>query len=61
MANARYLAESVNSPFVDTFLVDDTYHVLTLDKRRNDVANRVATFFESIAAEDELPEKQVLP
>jgi carboxylesterase len=29
---------------VETFFVDDTYHVLTLDKRKDDVAKRAAQF-----------------
>ena len=45
LKNAAFLAESVSSNVVDTFYVDDTYHVLTLDKRRDDVAARVAEFF----------------
>ncbi len=43
--NATFLAARVASAEVETFFVDDTYHVLTLDRRRNDVADRVATFF----------------
>lgn len=45
LENARFLAASVASPEVETFFVDDTYHVLTLDRRKDDVAQRVATFF----------------
>jgi carboxylesterase len=45
--NAKFLASRVSSPAVETFYVDDTYHVLTLDKRKNDVADRVARFFQS--------------
>jgi carboxylesterase len=45
LKNATFLAERVSSPVVETFYVDDTYHVLTLDKRRDDVAARVAEFF----------------
>jgi carboxylesterase len=43
--NAHLLADRVGSTDVEMFLVDDTYHVLTLDKRKDDVARRVATFF----------------
>ena len=43
--NASFLASRVSSADVDTFYVDDTYHVLTLDKRKDDVAARVASFF----------------
>jgi len=45
LKNATFLAKGVSSPVVETFYVDDTYHVLTLDKRRDDVAARVAEFF----------------
>src|SRR5947199_2653346 len=45
LKNAAFLADSVSSSLVETFYVDDTYHVLALDKRRDDVAARVADFF----------------
>jgi len=45
LENARYLAAHVSSRQVETFYVDDTYHVLTLDKRKDDVANRIVEFF----------------
>ena len=45
LENARFLEERVASNDVETFFVDDTYHVLTLDKRKNDVGERVAGFF----------------
>lgn len=44
--NAHYLASRVASADVETFFVDDTYHVLTLDRRKYDVADRVAGFFQ---------------
>jgi carboxylesterase len=50
LENAKYLAAQVSSRNVDTFYVDDTYHVLTLDNRRDDVGNRVAEFFLQHAA-----------
>jgi carboxylesterase len=43
--NARFLEDRVASDDVETFFVDDTYHVLTLDKRKDDVGERVAGFF----------------
>jgi len=43
--NAKFLANKVGSGAVETFFVDDTYHVLTLDKRKDEVAERVARFF----------------
>jgi carboxylesterase len=42
--NARFLMDSVSSGHVESFYVDDTYHVLTLDKRRDDVSERVGDF-----------------
>lgn len=51
LENARYLAARVSSTRLETFFVEDTYHVLTLDKRKEDVANRVAEFFASCNAE----------
>ncbi len=45
LENAKYLASRVSSRHVETFYVDDTYHVLTLDRRKEDVANRVTEFF----------------
>jgi carboxylesterase len=50
LKNAHFLASSVSSADVDTFYVDDTYHVLTLDKRKDDVAARVAEFFLRLGA-----------
>jgi carboxylesterase len=45
LENAKFLAANVASSEVETFYVDDTYHVLTLDRRKHDVADRVAAFF----------------
>jgi carboxylesterase len=45
LENARFLAARVGSADVRTFFVDDTYHVLTLDRRKHDIANRVTDFF----------------
>lgn len=52
--NAQYVANHISSTKVETYLVDDTYHVLTLDKRKNDVARRLAAFFKSCTAEEAL-------
>lgn len=48
--NAHFVAQRIASKKVETFFVDDTYHVLTLDKRRDDVARRLAEFFKHCAA-----------
>ena len=45
LENAKFLASRVSSRHVETFYVDDTYHVLTLDKRKDDVADQVTDFF----------------
>lgn len=43
--NAHFVTERVGSQDVETWLIDDTYHVLTLDRRKDDVARRVGDFF----------------
>ena len=45
LENARFLAARVASTDVQTFLVEDSYHVLTLDRRKYEVAGRVTEFF----------------
>jgi carboxylesterase len=45
LANARFLAARVASSEIETFFVDDSYHVLTLDRRKDDVAERLVSFF----------------
>lgn len=42
--NAHYVTRRIGSQHVETYFVDDSYHVLTLDKRKDDIAARVATF-----------------
>lgn len=42
--NAYYTKKNILSETVETFYVDDTYHVLTLDKRKDDIAKRTARF-----------------
>ncbi|HEU4709565.1 MAG TPA: alpha/beta fold hydrolase [Methylophilaceae bacterium] len=51
LKNAHFVARRVSSTQVELFLVDDTYHVLTLDKRREDVAHRMAEFFKKCTAQ----------
>ena len=43
--NAHYVTRHVSSKDVETWLIDNTYHVLTLDRRKDDVARRVGEFF----------------
>lgn len=61
LENAKFLAARVGSKEVETFFVDDTYHVLTLDKRKDDVADRVAEFFSRRLAHLEKPEPAMPP
>lgn len=49
--NAHFVAERIGSDKVELFLVDDTYHVLTLDNRREDIARRMAEFFKGCVAQ----------
>lgn len=44
LKNASYVQDHIAAKHVETFFVDDTYHVLTLDKRKDDIARRVAAF-----------------
>ena len=52
LRNAHYVAKHISSSKVETYFVDDTYHVLTLDKRKSDIAHRLAIFFRSCAAKE---------
>lgn len=45
LKNAHYVAEHIGAPDIETFFVDDTYHVLTLDRRKHQVAERLCNFF----------------
>ena len=55
LKNAHFVAKRIASRKVETFFVDDTYHVLTLDKRRDDVAHRMADFFKKCTAHAAVP------
>jgi carboxylesterase len=52
--NAHYVANRISSAKVETFFVDDTYHVLTLDKRKYDIAHKLAEFFRGCTARQAL-------
>jgi len=43
--NVDFVIQRIQSRDVETWLIDDTYHVLTLDRRKEDVADRVGDFF----------------
>ena len=49
LKNAEYALERISSKKVETFFVDDTYHVLTLDKKKNEIAHRMGDFFKKCA------------
>lgn len=42
--NAHFTQSNISSATIETFFIDDTYHVLTLDKRKDDIAKRTAKF-----------------
>lgn len=46
LKNAYYVEKHIASEHVETMYIDDTYHVLTLDKRKDDIAMRVVKFCE---------------
>ena len=52
LKNAYYVQEHIAAKHVETFFVDDTYHVLTLDKRKDDIAKRVAEFCRQLSANE---------
>ena len=43
--NAHFVTRHIASRDVETWLIDNSYHVLTLDRRKDDVARRVGDFF----------------
>ena len=49
--NAHNVAERIAAERVETYYVDDSYHVLTLDRRKSDVASRIGQFFQNCPAE----------
>lgn len=59
LKNVHYTQANIAAETVETFFVDDTYHVLTLDKRKEDVAKRAALFckeqVQKLASIDALP------
>ena len=44
--NARFLAGRIGSRRIESCYFDDTYHVLTMDRRKDDVADRIGRFVE---------------
>lgn len=48
--NAHFVTSRIGSSQVETFFVDDSYHVLTLDKRKDDIAARVIAFCDAKSA-----------
>lgn len=55
--NAYLVRDEIGTREVETFFVDDCYHVLTLDKRKHEVATRVAGFCHGArSASEHLPQ-----
>ncbi len=47
--NAHYVMAKIGARDVQTYFVDDCYHVLTLDKQKEEIANKVAQFCKTAA------------
>lgn len=47
--NAHYVEKRLGSHDIQTMYISDTYHVLTLDKRKDDIAKRSAEFCLALA------------
>lgn len=50
IANAHFVTKNIGSSQVETFFVEDSYHVLTLDKQKDKIAARVAAFCTAVPA-----------
>lgn len=48
LKNAYLVEKEIASKHVETFYIGDTYHVVTLDKRKDDIARRSAEFCLSV-------------
>lgn len=61
LRNVRVVERGVNAP-VETLLLDDSYHMVTVDRERGRVIERSAAFFAGIAAQRplELPQGATL-
>jgi carboxylesterase len=44
LENAHFTEANISSKIIEKFYIDDTYHVLTLDRRKEDIAKRTAQF-----------------
>ncbi len=51
--NAAYLEQHLGGPH-QVLLLDDSYHMITVDKQRNDVIQALAAFFSAAAVQDSL-------
>jgi carboxylesterase len=61
MSNAQYLQRKLGG-IVETLILDDSYHLITMDRQRSIVTDRVVSFVQSISASrtlDREPEKAV--
>ncbi|MHB8623073.1 MAG: alpha/beta hydrolase [Sulfuricaulis sp.] len=52
LKNARFLKSRIGSNRIEACFLEDTYHVLTLDRRKDDVANRISEFISSCVEND---------
>lgn len=50
LENAHFTEANISSEIIEKFYVDDTYHVLTLDRRKEDIAKRTAQFCKDLVA-----------
>ena len=50
IANSQYLQRRLGG-LVETLVLDDSYHLITMDRQRSIVTDRVVSFVQSIAAE----------
>jgi len=48
LKNVRIVERGVHAP-VETVLLDDSYHMVTVDRQRGELIERSATFFRRIA------------
>ena len=45
--NARYIYENIGSARKSLLLLDDSYHMITIDKDKDKVAEEVVKFFQN--------------
>jgi len=62
MANAQYLQRHLGG-LVETLILDDSYHMVTMDRQRSIVNSRVVSFIQGIAAQrpSEIAPRKAVP